>query len=209
MLNFPEVGAWYTQLQIDKQRQAASGSPLISANSPVAKDEIPGARNLSSMTNTEIISLVDLLLPEGYSPGYQIHSRFFSPNYSSRAIRVGRISGSDLIVKVTFLYEETNEQLITAFSLADSTAAAGNDYLVVPITKMGDPERYNILGLNFDFCSRVGVRQLYTHFKQELKMWDVASYSSRQQKNQQIADLKIFDGFSSYMLQEKTFASLS
>ena len=37
MLNFPEVGAWYTQLQIDKQRQAASGSPLISANSQQQK----------------------------------------------------------------------------------------------------------------------------------------------------------------------------
>lgn len=208
MLNFPEVGNWYSQFQEDAARQKIAsslpGAPILDDRQ---KSLATGMRRISTLTNAELTGLADLLFPQGYSPGYQMHTRFFSGNYCSRIIHVGRINGSALVMKITFLFEAPSQQLITAFKLNDS-ALEGNDFFITPITMEGDTDEYNALGLNFDFSPRIGIRQLYTHFRRELKMWSASSYGYNQPENPEIAALVKTDRFSSFLLQKILFPSV-
>ncbi|MES2062557.1 MAG: hypothetical protein V4456_11595 [Bacteroidota bacterium] len=160
-------------------------------------------RDVYSLTNEEIIGLVDFIFPDG-------GGNMETVMYNRKAMKVviyrkieivPSFDEGSIFCRVTFGFSDESKSLVTGFELLSNL----DDYCFTSLSKayIGDAY-FKKLGINFDFSAfNIEIRALYKHLEDNLKMWgDEFAYYEQFPQNPEM--MKVFNskGLGSYIVQE-------
>jgi hypothetical protein len=160
-------------------------------------------RDVYSLTNEEIIGLVDFVFPNGGGNMEMVmYNRKAMKKVNYRKIEiVPSLDDGSVFCRVTFGFSNEAKCLVTGFELLSNL----DDYCFNPLNKayIGDAY-FKKLGINFDFSAfNIEIRSLYKFLDNDLKMWgDEYPYYEQFPQNPQMMEVFNSKGLGSYIVQE-------